>query len=574
LVACCLFYEVVLASSLDVVISEIAWMGTEVSSYDEWIELKNNTDVDVNLTGWTLNSEDGSPAISLSGVIPANGYFLLERTDDEPTSLIANQIYTGTLENGGEKLVLVNSGGEIIDSISSSWAAGDKDAKRTMVRTDFLASGTGSGAWETYSGSGSSVTDVDGNFILGTPQNSSATVQDLRVLISEVSPKNLEADFIELYVQSGDDLDGVVVKRKNSPREIFVFDSAFPVSAGDLVVIELREDKTFVYLAGESSGIVEPAQKGLSSGSEALEVVLSDGVTADFMCWKKGDLSVSVQDEVDDNIPQNWSEDCVDISNIISNESIARSNLVSDSDTKSDFFRHFNGSMGDVNLPQNSDPEAVITIQGAKRIYQTSLNFTGEDSTDPDGDHDLESFLWLVNEESCPSEGAGWRWKNDCNDSIKSNPYLIYFDDVGVYEICLEVKDYSGGLNKKCDQIEVVEGENGNIIDPFGLAGGGASIFSSKVIQAWIEVKFAKNVSTSHKGLIKRGGEKTSADFFKGFYLGVDPEFLRGFLRKTKKNGYSERPIFEKRKLPLFKKDEFSKKDKRRMRKNLGMMFE
>ena len=36
---------------LDVVVSEISWMGTTTSSNDEWIELFNNTDSPIDLTG-------------------------------------------------------------------------------------------------------------------------------------------------------------------------------------------------------------------------------------------------------------------------------------------------------------------------------------------------------------------------------------------------------------------------------------------------------------------------------------------------------------------------------------------
>ena len=39
------------ANTLDVAISELAWMGTTVSTYDEWVELHNNTGGAVDLTG-------------------------------------------------------------------------------------------------------------------------------------------------------------------------------------------------------------------------------------------------------------------------------------------------------------------------------------------------------------------------------------------------------------------------------------------------------------------------------------------------------------------------------------------
>jgi len=93
------------ASALDVVFSEIAWMGTTASSTDEWIELYNNTGSDIDLTGWTLQAADGTPSISLAGTIPAGGHFLLERTDDDSKPLVAaDQIYTGALNHDGEDL--------------------------------------------------------------------------------------------------------------------------------------------------------------------------------------------------------------------------------------------------------------------------------------------------------------------------------------------------------------------------------------------------------------------------------------------------------------------------------------
>ncbi|MEK7173873.1 MAG: lamin tail domain-containing protein, partial [Patescibacteria group bacterium] len=72
-----------------VVVNEIAWMGTVTSANDEWIELYNNGSEAVDLTGWRITAADGQPDITLDAnicpntTIPAGGYFLLERTDDE-----------------------------------------------------------------------------------------------------------------------------------------------------------------------------------------------------------------------------------------------------------------------------------------------------------------------------------------------------------------------------------------------------------------------------------------------------------------------------------------------------------
>ncbi len=128
----------------DVIINEIAWMGTTISSSDEWLELRNMTDQDIDLTGWTLQSTDGSPAITLSGTLLANGYFLLERTDDTTVPEInADQIYSGALSDSGEVLDLKDNLSNLIDTAGSlPWPAGDGPAKKTMER------GTGT-SWQT-----------------------------------------------------------------------------------------------------------------------------------------------------------------------------------------------------------------------------------------------------------------------------------------------------------------------------------------------------------------------------------------------------------------------------------------
>lgn len=125
-------------ASAEVLVSEVAWMGTDVSANDEWIELYNNGSEAVSLTGWQLNSSDGTPSINLSGSIGAGEYVLLERTDDtsEPNNE-ALVIFTGALGNEGESLTLYDGAGVSKDELpfSSGWPAGDSTTKETMQRS-------------------------------------------------------------------------------------------------------------------------------------------------------------------------------------------------------------------------------------------------------------------------------------------------------------------------------------------------------------------------------------------------------------------------------------------------------
>jgi hypothetical protein len=131
---CILFIAVPCSAHAEIIINEIAWMGTAHSASDEWIELANTGDASVSLTGWKLHTGDNSVNITLSGSISGNGLYLLERTDDTTVpDITADKIYTGSLSDSGEKLMLENNGSlvETLD-FSSKWPAGNKDTNQTM----------------------------------------------------------------------------------------------------------------------------------------------------------------------------------------------------------------------------------------------------------------------------------------------------------------------------------------------------------------------------------------------------------------------------------------------------------
>ena len=143
-----LFLFLPLSVGAQVVINEIAWMGTDVSASDEWIELKNTSNEAVDITGWTLKSSDDTPTINLEGTIAPNGFSLLERTNDDSVSgILADLIYVGALSNSGEFLTIYDFSQNIIDSINASdgWQVGDNATKETMQRTS-------SGEWITATG--------------------------------------------------------------------------------------------------------------------------------------------------------------------------------------------------------------------------------------------------------------------------------------------------------------------------------------------------------------------------------------------------------------------------------------
>lgn len=192
-------------ASSSVVINEICWVGTEKSSNDEWIELYNNSDFPINLAGWKLMAEDGTPKIQLSGTIPSKGFFLLERTDDQTlASIPADLIYKGALENRGEALKLFDKNGNLVDKadFQSGWPEGDIISKATMERSQ-------TGEWQTSQNP------------YGTPRAENSSGKEKKKIPMEAAasqeikiPHNLSPFLISIPLALGSGATILVLKKK------------------------------------------------------------------------------------------------------------------------------------------------------------------------------------------------------------------------------------------------------------------------------------------------------------------------------------------------------------------------
>lgn len=175
-----------------VVINEIAWMGTTTSAFDEWIELLNTTDLPIDLTGWTLVAEDGTPTIALTGSIPAGGSFLLERTDNDTLpGVTADLIYTtGGLSNDGEYLILKDATAVVIDAVDSSsgWFSGHNEGRVPMVRVDTAVSGSLATNWTYNPRCGSPTNSAGSSYTCALAETIVGTALDYQVYFNELAP--------------------------------------------------------------------------------------------------------------------------------------------------------------------------------------------------------------------------------------------------------------------------------------------------------------------------------------------------------------------------------------------------
>ncbi len=181
-------------STRPIVINEIAWAGTAANSADEWIELKNRTDKAIVLSSWRLYSlTDGKPNISLSGTIAANGYYLIERTDDNTVSDIAADLVTvfGSgaglgLSNNGEILALTYASSTIDQTVlcSNKWCGGVAGGLYpSMERIDPDVVGTDTSNWGTSNTFIVRGKDAAGAVLTATPRSRNS----LNYLISQNS---------------------------------------------------------------------------------------------------------------------------------------------------------------------------------------------------------------------------------------------------------------------------------------------------------------------------------------------------------------------------------------------------
>jgi hypothetical protein len=188
---------------LDVVINEIAWMGTKANSSDEWIELYNNTNQEINLDGWFLY-EDSIKIEPLIGTIQPYSYYLIERTDDLTIKNIkASQEPSGWsgygLNNSGEILKLINNDSVIIDQVdcSNGWFEGDKEQYKTMERISSTEQSSPDN-WQTNYSPLEAV-DSNNNLINGTPKSPNSQKKETinyssEIIINEIFPSPKGAD--------------------------------------------------------------------------------------------------------------------------------------------------------------------------------------------------------------------------------------------------------------------------------------------------------------------------------------------------------------------------------------------
>ncbi len=211
-----------------VVINEIAWMGVSKvatpmlnCSNHEWLELYNNSEETIDLTGWKLKINDKE--ILLSGSITAKDYYVMARKSGTKISLLTptpDLVWQDKeLPNIGGRLLLLDVENNVVDEVNSPgvWFAGENiDKFRSMSRIDTGSSGSLGENWETF------------NYLRFGPQsNSCGTVY------GTPGQKNrgqwFLSSLLDNYSESWDENNVLNLSVENSP---YLFDVILEIPAG------------------------------------------------------------------------------------------------------------------------------------------------------------------------------------------------------------------------------------------------------------------------------------------------------------------------------------------------------
>jgi len=241
-------------SAPSVVISEIGWAGSSLSTVDEWLELTNLTDDAVDLSGWTVTgaaTSNGSLTIPVGASIPSHSTFLISNYDrDNAKSTLARapDLVTSSvsLSNSALSLGLVDAGGTIRDVAGSGGAplagrtGGGNESPgagpASMVRLSPVADGALAASWTAAT---QSVGFDFGATELGTP----GAIESWFVEAAAEDPEELEGS-VEAVETMETDVTPLFVSPPSSKEGAEVVIDVAPVTVDEQAPIESIGENT------------------------------------------------------------------------------------------------------------------------------------------------------------------------------------------------------------------------------------------------------------------------------------------------------------------------------------------
>ena len=221
----------------DVVINELMWMGSSSSTADEFLELRNLTDQDIDLSDWVIEGAalaGGDLIIPAGSIIEAQGYFLITNfnpTDDNSklhdTNVIPDWVTTSlTLVNTDAQYTLVDDTDftiDIADDGEGTPFTGDSSLFYSMERNASPSEGTEASNWHTIFDDSTEVSDYwdTGASEKGTPggRNLSQAKSLDTALEVFINPTHTQAGFSLSNINKFDSLEYLLTYTSQSGKQ-------------------------------------------------------------------------------------------------------------------------------------------------------------------------------------------------------------------------------------------------------------------------------------------------------------------------------------------------------------------
>lgn len=174
---------VVRADGPSVVINELMWMGSSLSSADEWLELRNLTEQSIDLAGWSLMKRSSGADVLMIQLpagtsLPAGGFVVVSNYASTSTSsalAVVPEVINSdvALSNTGLRIQLLDASGQVVDTaddgVGNPMSGNFDSAKKifaSMERNISIGDGSVASSWHTAT---RSVGWKSGASELGTP---------------------------------------------------------------------------------------------------------------------------------------------------------------------------------------------------------------------------------------------------------------------------------------------------------------------------------------------------------------------------------------------------------------------
>jgi hypothetical protein len=418
-----------------ILITEIA---TAEPSDKEWIEIFNPNDFDIDLNELILFENDTNHVTTLkstSSILKAKSFGLIVNkyevfSEANPNILPSEHLILdstwGSLSQDGESLKLILNDEVIEEATYQKFNNSIQREYKNEKFTNTWQETTQENSILQVSNTSTQEQDEqkkDTTCELPPIQTEYISVKPPLIKLSEVSFKDSEEDWIELYIDP-------------YKQEVQQSDISIEIDGKNII----NND------GGPLSKGFRTMNTSLTGTTEQI-IVKYKNEPVDAICWSNNSPTQSEQTDIQNMISlEIWTGECLNSEEIQTNQSIVRTNFVYDN-SLTNWTLSPTPTKGTENQIINKQPEAKIEIQSGKTesIAPLKINLISI-STDPEN-HKLKYL---------------WDFKNG-ETSNKENPNTISYETPGEYQISLTVTDQFGLSSNSSIYIHVLEQPKNNI---------------------------------------------------------------------------------------------------------------